>query len=58
MTSKEYTVDALGDGVYSVHISAPERITQMVWSVAEVITFCAGLNEAGFTPANDWTVLL
>ena len=51
----EYEVQALGDGVYAIH---SPRMTQMVWSVGEMILFCAALNSAGYTPANDWTKLI
>lgn len=55
---KEYTVNGLGGGVFSVYIDGDRRITQMIWTVGELICFCAALNSGGFSPANDWTALL
>ena len=55
---KQYTVDDLGDSVFSVGLKGGQSITQMVWSVGELIMFCTGLNTLGYIPTNDWTLFL
>ena len=51
----EYEVSDLGGNVFSIEMP---HVCQLVWSICELVSVCAALNTAGYSPSNNWVKLI